>query len=299
LPLLNNQWLKLAFIFYLVGYGTKMGLAPLHSWLPDTYSEAPSGVTALMSSALINCAVLALLRVQQVFIAQGLAGFTRELFIIFGISSLAVASFFILGQKDYKRLLAYSSIEHMGILALSIGLGGVAITGGLLHIINHSLIKGILFMTAGNIIACYKTRETAKVAGIIKLAPFTGVLWFAGFLAITGTPPFGLFISKFMILKAALEQGQFGISIAFLAILATIFIGMSASWLQMSFGNWTHNTSALGTATLPTTKNPKEYFLTLLPGAILCIFAILLGLYIPPALSEMIQSAASLLGGTK
>ena len=264
-----------------------MGLAPMHSWLPDTYSEAPSAVSALLSGTLINCALLAILRVQQVYIAQGMGGFTRELFLIFGISSLVVASFFIIGQKDFKRLLAYSSIENIGVVSLSIGLGGAALTGGLLQVVNHSLIKGLLFMSAGNIIAHYKTREISQVSGMLKVAPFTGILWFAGFLAITGTPPFGLFISKFLILKGALDQGQIALSIFLLVILGIIFIGLSSSWIHMTQG--TPSSQLIGTA--------KESLLNLIPTAILCLFALLLGTYIPPVLQNLIQKAAGLLGG--
>ena len=193
----NQPWLKAAFIFLLVGYGTKMGLAPLHTWLPDAHSEAPSVVSALLSGALLNCAFLAILRVHT-----GLRGgrawarSRRELLRLFGLFSMAVAAVFILGQTDYKRMLAYSSVEHMGILALGVGLGGAGSFGALLHAVNHSLAKAMLFLLAGNILAAYRTKATAEVRGMARVLPVTGALWIAGFLAITGSPPFGPFVSR-------------------------------------------------------------------------------------------------------
>ena len=139
---LNPLWLKAAFLFFLVGYGTKMGLAPLHTWLPDAHSEAPSVVSALLSGALLNCAFLTILRTHSLLSAAGLAAFSSDLLVLFGLLSMAVAAVFILGQADFKRMLAYSSVEHMGILALGIGIGGAATFGAMLHAVNHSLDQG-------------------------------------------------------------------------------------------------------------------------------------------------------------
>ena len=154
---LNPLWLKAAFLFFLVGYGTKMGLAPLHTWLPDAHSEAPSVVSALLSGALLNCAFLTILRVHSLLSAAKLASFSSDLLVLFGLISMAVAAVFILGQSDFKRMLAYSSVEHMGILSLGIGIGGVATFGAMLHTVNHSLTKAMLFLAAGNILALYRT----------------------------------------------------------------------------------------------------------------------------------------------
>lgn len=200
---LNTAWLKTAFLFFFVGYGTKMGLAPLHTWLPDAHSESPSMVSALLSGALLNCAFLGILRAAQVCAAAGLVSFVQELFLLFGILSMAVAAVFIIGQTDYKRLLAYSSVEHMGILALGIGVGGMGVFGSMLHLVNHSLTKGMLFLVAGNILAYYQTKKASDVRGILRILPVTGILWTAGLFAISGSPPFGVFLSELTILKAA------------------------------------------------------------------------------------------------
>ena len=233
---LNHKWLSTAFIFMLVGYGTKMGLAPLHSWLPDAHSEAPSPVSALLSGALLNCAFLGILRVQQVCTAAGMASFGGDLLVLFGLLSMGLAGVFILRQADYKRMLAYSSVEHMGILALGVGLGGIGLFGSFLHAVNHSVVKAMLFLTAGNLLARFHTKDTAKVRGACSVLPISGVLWIAGFLAITGSPPFGTFISEFTILRATIEQGRWIVAALYSLFLVVVFVGMSAIVLKMALG---------------------------------------------------------------
>ncbi len=233
---LQTPWLKAACLLFFVGYGTKMGLAPLHTWLPDAHSEAPSAISALLSGAVLNCAFLGLVRMQQVCVAAGLGDFGRDVWLALGVVSLVVGAIFILGQTDYKRLLAYSSVENMGILALGVGLGGAGAFGAMLHALNHSLAKAMLFLLSGNILTRYRSKSISQVRGLLAAAPATGVLWMIGFLAITGTPPFGLFLSKFTILKAAFDGGHFWLAAIFLAFLAIIFIGMTTAFLGMAQG---------------------------------------------------------------
>jgi len=151
-PAMPRAWLRAAFVLALVGYGTKMGLAPMHTWLPDTHSQAPSPVSALLSGALLNCAFLGVLRFFQVVLASGDAAFARTLLTLLGFASIAVATAFLFGQRDFKRLLAYSSVENMGILAVGVGLGGAAAYGAMLHAVNHSFAKAGLFLVAGNVL---------------------------------------------------------------------------------------------------------------------------------------------------
>ncbi len=203
---LDPAWLKAAFLLLLVGYGTKMGLAPLHTWLPDAHSEAPSVVSALLSGALLNCAFLAILRVHSVCVAAGLGDFSGEPAGPLRPGVDGVRGGLHRRAGDYKRMLAYSSVEHMGIAALGVGIGGVAGFGALLHTVNHSLTKAMLFLLSGNILAAYRTQvDRARSAACSATLPVTGVLWMAGFLAITGSPPFGLFVSELTILKGALD----------------------------------------------------------------------------------------------
>ncbi|MBN1818244.1 MAG: hypothetical protein JW828_12865 [Sedimentisphaerales bacterium] len=285
---LNAPWLKAAFLFFLVGYGTKMGLAPLHTWLPDAHSESPSVVSALLSGALLNCAFLGILRSSQVCLAAGLGPFCRELLVLFGMLSLGWAAIFLFKQPDYKRMLAYSSVEHVGIMALGVGVGAGATFGAMLHAVNHSLTKAMLFLVAGNILAVYKTKTTERVSGILTVMPVTGILWVAGFFAIVGMPPFGLFLSEFTIVKSMLEQGKVGIAVAFLSILALIFIGMSIAFFHMAQGRKKDD--------LPIHGNP-DTAIAVLPPMALGILTLMLGLYIPPALDRLLHAVALAMGG--
>jgi hydrogenase-4 component F len=233
---------------------------------------------------LLNCAFLGIIRTQQVCTAAGLGDFTRELLVGFGLVSMAVAAVFIVGQSDFKRMLAYSSVEHVGILSLGIGLGGVGVFGALLHAVNHSLTKAMLFLVAGNILGAYHTKSTTEVRGVLRVLPVSGVLWVAGLFAITGSPPFGPFLSEFIILKASLDQGRTVVAIIYLALLAVIFIGMVTIALRMAQG--------------AATKEPqREPLIAVLPPMLLGVGVLVLGIYIPPVISELLHQTARALGG--
>lgn len=282
---LDGPWLRVAFLFFLVGYGTKMGLAPLHTWLPDAHSESPSPVSALLSGALLNCAFLGILRLHQLCVAAGQGEFSRPLLILFGLASVLVAAVFLLRQADFKRILAYSSVEHMGILALGVGLGGAGAFGSLLHAVNHSLTKAALFLVAGNILAAYATKSTSDVRGIRRVLPVTGVLWLAGFLAITGSPPFGAFLSEFTILKAALDQHHYVIAVLYLVLLGLIFIAMANLVLPMTQGE------ALNKGH-PTERKRGEPLWSVVPAAVLLALTLTLGLWIPTWFRSALDEAA-------
>jgi hydrogenase-4 component F len=285
---LQTPWLKAACLLFFVGYGAKMGLAPLHTWLPDAHSEAPSVISALLSGAVLNCAFLGLLRMQQVCVAAGLGAFGRDVWVVFGVVSLIVGAVFILGQTDYKRLLAYSSVEHMGILALGVGLGSAGAFGALLHTVNHSLAKAMLFLLSGNILARYHSKNIAQVRGLLRAAPATGLLWVAGFLAITGTPPFGPFLSKFTILKAAFESGQIWVGVLLLGLLAVIFIGMTTAFLGM----------AQGAPEQSAGDRVRDRWWQIVPPAVLGLLLLWLGVAVPETFNRLLQQIAATLGGT-
>jgi hydrogenase-4 component F len=285
-PHLNPLWLKAAFVLMLVGYGTKMGLAPFHTWLPDAHSEAPSVASALLSGALLNCAFLGILRIHQVCLASGLADFSERLLLVLGLLSMAVAAIFITGQVDYKRMLAYSSVEHMGILAVGVGLGGAGLFGAMLHVVNHSLTKAMLFMVAGNLLAVYRSKAAKDVSGALRVLPVSGSLWILGLLAITGSPPFGPFLSELAILKAALDQGRAFVAIAYLIFLAIIMAGMATPALAMAQG--TPNNSIIVPA-------DRSVALSVVP-TVLGAAVLVMGIYVPPVLSRTLLEAARLLG---
>lgn len=284
---LDVAWLRAAFVLFLVGYGTKMGLAPMHTWLPDAHSEAPSLVSALLSGALLNTAFLAILRVFQVASAAGEGPFASGLLVVLGLTSMAVAAVFILRQPDFKRLLAYSSVEHMGILALGVGLGGEATFGALLHAVNHSLAKAMLFLAAGNILAAYRSKASRDVRGLLKDMPVSGALWLAGALAIVGSPPFGTFISELIILRGAIDAGRWIIAGMYVALLALVFMGVISTALQMTQGR----------SQRPEFASAREPALAVVPPAVLGVGVLALGLYLPAALEEVLRGAARALGG--
>ncbi|HNY28394.1 MAG TPA: proton-conducting transporter membrane subunit [Candidatus Sumerlaeota bacterium] len=285
-PALSRPWLYAAFVLSLVGYGTKMGLAPVHIWLPDAHSEAPSPVSALLSGALLNCAFLAILRIYHICIATGEGTFTSGPLIGIGLFSMAVAGLFMFCQRDFKRMLAYSSIEHMGILALGLGIGAPALFGTLLHILNSGLTKGVLFLSAGNIYHAYHSKSTDVVRGALRRVPLSGALFLTGFLAITGSPPFGPFISEFSILNAAFGAGHYWAAGLFLFFLFLIFIGMGILVLKVVQG---HPSEAVQSSSY------RDGGLTCVPPLLLMALVLLLGLYIPAPLDTLIRDAVNFL----
>jgi hydrogenase-4 component F len=262
-----------------------MGLAPLHTWLPDAHSEAPSAASALLSGALLNLAFLGILRAQQALEAAGLGDFGRELLVGFGLFSIAVAAGFLLIQRDFKRLLAYSSVEHMGILALAVGIGKTAIYGGMLHAVNHSLTKGMLFLVAGNVYAAYGSKEIASVRGVQRALPVSGILWLAGFVLIAGVPPSGLFVSEFVVVRSALELGHPWIAALTLALLGAAFVGMASAFLTMGSNEPTR------------VARRREPLVSVLPPAALGAAVCVLGVFMPPPLERALLDAARALGG--
>jgi hydrogenase-4 component F len=271
--------MKLAFIFILIGYGTKAGLAPMHTWLPDAYSESPTPVGALLSGTLVNCAMYGIIRFYSIATKSTGPEFTSNLLIIFGLMSLGIAVPFIILQEDYKRLLAYSSVEHMGIIALGIGFGGVyGIFGAILHMFNHAMTKSLLFFSAGNVLLKHGTKEIDKVSGIVKTMPMTGAILLIGGLAITGSPPFGIFISEFTILSSGFLGGHIIASVLFLLFIIMIFAGFFYNLSKMTFGN-----------PKPGITPGEVSRWTLGAMVILVVFVIILGVYLPHDFIEMIN----------
>lgn len=286
--LLEKPLLKAAFLFLFVGYGTKMGLAPFHTWLPDTYSESPALVSALLSGVLSNAAFLGILRANAVCAGAGLADFAGGILTLFGLFSVFTAAMFMLGQRDYKRLLAYSSIEHMGIVALGAGLGGGAVFGALLGALSHSLTKAGLFFTSGVVLVSERTKRISDVKGLCRRAPRTAALWLAGFFLITGAPPSGVFLAKFIILREALAGGHYWLAGAFLFFLAILFAGMARVFIAMTFGEREPK---------PGEKPFEEQPGLLWPAAAFFVCVALAGLYLPGWLHDLLAGAAADLGG--
>ena len=286
--LLSRPWLRAGFVLVLVGYGTKMGLAPMHTWKPDAYGETPGIVGALLAGGVTSCAFLALLRIYAVVAVAGEAQFARELLIGFGLLSMTWAMVFMVRQLDFKRLLAYSSVEHMGILVLGIGIGGNAAKFALFHLAANALVKSVLFLSAGNIHRSYASKQLPFVTGAIRRTPVSGWLFLLGFLAITGTPPFAPFISEFNIAYTALTGGHPWVGTAFLVLLGAIFLGMSDTVIKVVFG----------TPSAQRVRTPyKDTFATTAPMIAALALALVMGLWLPRPLQDMLQSAAMMVGG--
>ena len=282
-PHLSHPWLRAAFVVLFVGYGTKMGLAPMHSWKPDAYGEAPGLVGALLAGGLTTCAFLAILRFFQICIAANDVAFARKMMMTIGLLSMAVAAVFMVRQRDYKRMLAYSSVEHMGILVLGVSIGGWGLFGSLLHLINNGLTKGVLFLAAANIHRAYGSKRVEDVSGVIRRLPITGVLFLAGFFAITGSPPFGPFFSEFTILRAAITGGHYFVAGLFLTLLFVIFVGMSSTVFGIVQGEPPAKAAASGY---------KDRFFTTAPIVAFLGLVLLLGIYLPSPVNDSLRRAA-------
>jgi hydrogenase-4 component F len=247
--LLDPGLLRLAFILIFVGYATKVGLVPMHTWLPDAHSQAPSPVSATLSGVLLNTAVYAILRYHAVAVRANLTfygfGFSNALMMIFGLLSILIPSGFMLVTKDYKRLLAYSSIKHMGMIMMGFGVGNfagtLALFGALFHVLNHSLTKSMLFFTTGNILLKYKTRNMPDIKGLGYTMPVTAMLFMVGAFALTGLPPFAVFVSEISILSgmvnAAMVNPVFFIPvIIYVLCMVLVFAGFISSAGKMVLG---------------------------------------------------------------
>jgi hydrogenase-4 component F len=224
----------------------------------------------------------------QVTRAAGEEAFAREALVGLGLLSVALAAVFVVGQRDFKRMLAYSSVEHMGILALGIGLGGGAAAGAFFHLFNNGLTKGVVFLSAGNIHRAFGSKTTDEVRGAARLLPISGPLFLAGFLAVTGSPPFSPFFSEFAILNGAFAGGRFAIGALFLAFLAVIFVGMGTTVLAVVQGEPGEAARARG---------GREQWLMAAPPLALMAAVLLLGLFLPQALRDLFGAAATLVGG--
>lgn len=287
-PQLSKPWLHAAFVLLLVGYGTKMGLAPMHTWKPDAYGEAPGVVGAMLAGGVTSCAFLALLRVYHICHAAGEDAYVSRLLLFMGLFSIAVAGVFMVGQRDFKRMLAYSSVEHMGILVVGLGIGPAALYGTLLHVITNGLTKGVLFLSAGNIHRAFASKSTDQVRGAMHRLPLSGGLFLAGFFAITGSPPFGPFVSEFSILNGAFESGRYATGAMYLCFLLLVFIGMGSTVLKVTQG---HAPPEAGD------RSYRDGFLTVAPIGALLALVLALGLYIPAPLGAMLDAAVRFLEG--
>jgi hydrogenase-4 component F len=277
-PALPARLVEVAFVFLLVGYGTKAGLAPMHTWLPDAHSEAPAPVSALMSGVLLSVGLYAVLRFKAVADLAAGPGFTSRLLVAVGLASITVAALFLWGSTNFKRMLAYSSIEHLGLVCLGLGFGGAwGVAGAMLHIGNHALAKATLFVLAGRIRAAYGSAEIARVRGLRDAMPLTSRGFLAAMLALMGLPPFGLFVSEVMIVRAGIERGHVVATVAAVALLVIAFGGLLRSLHRMLDGE------------APAAVRETSTWASIAPAALALALLTLSGLAWPPGLAAALD----------
>jgi len=286
---LSLPWMHASFVLLVVGYGTKMGLAPMHTWKPDAYGEAPGMIGALLAGGLTTCAFLCVLRFFHVAHVAHDDDYARSILLFFGLFSMGTAAVFMARQKDIKRCLAYSSIEHMGMLAFGIGIGGAAVAGSLFHVIHNGICKVGLFMAAGNIHRAYGSKSTDDVRGVLRRLPATGALLLVGFFAITGSPLFGPFVSEYQLLSGAFAAGRFWPGMAFLVLLLLVFFGMGNTLVNCSLGPAPQNSN---------TTQFRDNFAMVAPIALCMLLTFVLGVYNPPALTKWVDGAVQFLDRT-
>jgi hydrogenase-4 component F len=286
---LHSSILKIAFIFILVGFGTKAGLVPMHTWLPDAHSQAPSPISALLSGVLLNSALYGLIRVLAI-VNKNLGSniYTGRLLVAAGLISIATAAVFILVQKDYKRMLAYSSIEHIGIITFGLGIfTPVALFAALFHMVNHAFTKSLLFLTSGNIYLKYKTREISKVTGLLKTLPISGMIFLLGLFAIAGMPPFSVFSSELNLIIAAFSANQFLQAALFILFIASVFAGIALVALKMFFGDNQN----------PQVEPGEENQLGLPVLIALLLIITVTGMLMPDQFKRLLESASGIIRG--
>jgi hydrogenase-4 component F len=273
----------------LIGYGAKVGLAPMHTWLPDAHSEGPAPVSALLSGALLNTAMVGVVRYLVVADAAGIAPLARGTLLGLGTFSLFLAALFIVNQKGVKRLMAYSSVEHMGVIALGFGFGGpLGVAGALYHMLNHSLNKSAMFFGAGAVMRVYQTKRMPGIRRVLRRLPVLGGLWLAGAVAITGAPPFALFLSELAIIRAGLLGSKYFLVSLMAVLLIVIFIGFLNHFRAMYFEEGADETEQ---ATAISAWCVAPMWLALIP-----LFA--MGLWWPHGLWDHFQSIAQALNPT-
>jgi hydrogenase-4 component F len=286
---LNPQAMRLAFILVLLGYGTKAGLAPMHTWKPDAYAEAPVPASALLGAGFINCAIYAIMRFDV--LTEKCLGheFPGKLLAGFGVASILVAAPFVLVQRNFRRLLAYSSIDHAGIMVAGLGFGGkLGTLGAALHMLFHAVTKPLMFFCAGNVQQHFATPYLWKVRGVLRTMPWTGGLFLLATLAVTGTPPFSIFQSEFNILSAALAAGRGWMAFLFIAGVVTVFAGFLHHMSKMNLGS-------------PHEEPPQSAACPWKMGAMISVAVVIvaLGFWLPAPLFQLVQQAAQIIGGSQ
>lgn len=285
LPASGDSWQRLGLALVLFGLGSKLGLAPLYAWLPETYEAAPTSTSALLAAVQFNISIVAVLRVLQVFRGQDTRFVSHEL-LIMGCLSLAVAAVQVMAARNYKRLIAYASVASSGVIAIGLSVGRAAAYGVLLYVVSNAFVKSLLFLTAGRLRAVYGTNETAPLAGVIRVLPFSGALFAVGTFALLGFPPFGSFMAEMLILSGIVQAGNLIAFTLMCTTLTLIFVATGRAIFPMLWN-------------APEVHRPpvRENWLAALPKLGFVTVLVLLGVYTPAPISDLLVQVAQSIGG--
>jgi hydrogenase-4 component F len=292
-PRLPRTAVQLAFVLAVVGYGTKTGLVPVHTWLPDAHSEAPTPVSALLSGSLLAVSFYAILRFYQVAGAALGTRFPRDVLLVFGVASLLLAMLYLFGQRDIKRLLAYSSVEHMGILAIGVSFGApAALAGVLLHVLGHAAAKGNAFMGSGVLVRKLGSKRITSIRGGLDLLPWSGPLFLLALFALGAMPPFGLFRSEFEIVSGGLGSGSYAVAAILIVGVTVAFFGLAGSLTRALMLPAPAHTA---TGAAPVRGEPSGWMVVPVVAGALAL--LLLGVHPPAELTDLFSRAITLLSG--
>ncbi len=287
-PELHPEILKLAFVFLLVGYGTKAALAPMHTWLPDAHAEAPAPVSAMMSGVLLAVALYAIMRWKAVVDHAVAPAFTAHLLVTLGVLSMAIASLSLVLQRNYKRMLAYSSVEHSGLICLGLALGPAGVFAASFHLLNHAIVKSMLFLLSGRILRRYGTTDISRVSGLLSAMPATAVLFGIGVLALVGLPPGAMFLSEYALVGAGFAAGRPWLMAAVLLLLLIAFVALVRHANRMLFG-----AGAPTDPSAPRVAAGEGDRLELVPLVVCVVLLIGLGLVLPTPLQALLGKIAA------
>ena len=291
---LAPQSLRLAFLLAVVGYGTKVGLAPMHTWLPDAHAEAPSPASAMLSAALLNTGMYAIIRFLAIAHARLGGTYPRAVLLSFGFASIVIGALFMVRKGNFKRLFAYSSVEHMGIIAVALGFGGtLGLYGALLQMLNHALAKAVLFLSSGDVSLRYRTREATQVSGLLAAVPVTGGALLLASFAVLGSPPFGLFLSELTIVRAGFAYGSPVFPLLLLALLGLAFVAFARTTAGMVTGP---PPEAVALPLASPYRDRTTVAVTAAPLVLGLVALLVLGLWIPVGLDGVLRHSIAVIG---
>lgn len=281
----GDSWQRLGLALMLFGLGSKLGLAPLYSWLPETYEAAPTSTSALLAAVQFNISVVAVLRILQVFHGLG-TGFVSNELLIMGCLSLTVAAIQVMAARNYKRLIAYACVSSSGVIAIGLSVGKAAAYGVLLYIVSNAFVKALLFLTAGRLRAVYGTNDVSALSGVIRVLPFSGLLFTVGIFALLGFPPFGSFMAEMLILSGIVQSGNLVAFTLMCTMLTIIFVATGRSIFPMIWGESNHQGPPV-----------TETWVTAVPKLCFVFALVLLGVYAPAPISGLLVAVAQSIGG--